>query len=59
MVYGFALKYSQVSELQLLQAIMRNFSGLSDLNPVLLFSKHLPTLKHCSNVGLNSAACRL
>ena len=47
MVYGFADKSDDkyISNVELEQAIKRNFSGLDDLNPMNIFSRHLPQLK--------------
>jgi hypothetical protein len=47
MVYGFAVQTEQLlSEIELEQSIRRNFSGLDDLDPVKIFSRHFPRLKH-------------
>ena len=47
MVYGFADKLDDkcINNMELEQAIKRNFSGLDDLNPMEIFSCHLPQLK--------------
>ena len=53
MVYGFAVQAEQgdqISEIELEQSIRRNFSGLDDLDPVKIFSRQFPRLKHCVKV---------
>jgi hypothetical protein len=50
MVYGFAVQPEQgdqlPSDIELEQSIRRNFSGLDDLDPVKIFSRQFPRLKH-------------
>jgi predicted component of type VI protein secretion system len=45
MVYGFAVR-AEIRERELEQSITRNFSGLDDLNPMEIFSRQFPRLKH-------------
>ena len=53
MVYGFAAESDDqyINSVELEQAIRRNFSGLDDLNPMKIFSRHLSRLRHCSKVN--------
>ena len=50
MVYDFAAESDDqyINSVELEQAIRRNFSGLDDLNPMNIFSRHLSLLRHCS-----------
>jgi hypothetical protein len=53
MVYGFAVQAEpgdQISDIELEQSIRRNFSGLDDLDPVKIFSRHFPRLRDCLKV---------
>ena len=53
MVYGFAEQAElgdPVSDIELEQSIRRNFSGLDDLDPMKIFSRHFPRLKPCVKV---------
>ena len=48
MVYGFAQQAKeggQITEVELEQSIRRNFSGLDDLDPVIIFARQFPKLK--------------
>ncbi len=53
MVYGFAVQAKQgdqISDIELEQSIRRNFSGLDDIDPVMIFSGQFPKLEHCVKV---------
>ncbi len=55
MVYGFAVQAEQgdqISEIELEQSIRRNFSGLDDLDPVKIFGRQFPRLKHYVKVNI-------
>lgn len=59
MVYGFAVQAEgdQLGSIELELCIRRNFSGLDDLNPVKIFSKHFPQLKRCVKVISDLLLC--
>ena len=56
MVYGFAAESDDqfINSVELEQAIRRNFSGLDDLNPMQIFSRHISQLKHCYKVNITN-----
>ena len=53
MVNGFAAKQGgEIGEIELEQSIRRNFSGLDDLDPVLIFSQEFPMPNQYSEVKM-------
>ena len=55
MVYGFAKPDAKpddpiIRDVELAQSIRRNFSGLDDLDPVKIFSRHFSGLKRSVKV---------
>ena len=54
MVYGFAVDAEAsdpiIRDVELAQSIRRNFSGLDDLDPVKIFSRHFSGLKRSVKV---------